>query len=57
MGGESGFSDNIPQTLPTGMSYREQWTGIPAIGEATRAVLHRVGRLMPQPSRTDPADD
>ncbi|MFJ8547366.1 hypothetical protein ACIRFH_36450 [Streptomyces sp. NPDC093586] len=38
VGGESGFSDNIPQTLPTGMSYREQWTGIPAIGEATRAV-------------------
>ncbi|MFA3872635.1 hypothetical protein ABS735_02875 [Streptomyces sp. MMCC 100] len=38
VGGDSGMSDNIPQTLPKGMSYREQWTGIPALDEATRAV-------------------
>lgn len=25
----SGFSDAIPQTLPKGMHYRRQWTGIP----------------------------
>lgn len=31
-------SDNVPDTLPAGMSYREQWTGIPATAQAARAV-------------------
>lgn len=38
VGGDSGSSDNVPDTLPAGMSYREQWTGIPALSKATRAV-------------------
>ncbi|MFE5406995.1 hypothetical protein ACFQ9Z_38095 [Streptomyces sp. NPDC056580] len=38
VGGDTGSSDNVPDSLPTGMSYREQWTGIPALGKATRAV-------------------
>ncbi|MGW1006503.1 hypothetical protein [Streptomyces sp. NPDC002520] len=38
VGGDRGSSDNAPNNLPAGMSYREQWTGIPAHGKATRAV-------------------
>ncbi|MFI1535517.1 hypothetical protein [Streptomyces anandii] len=38
VGGDRGSSDNAPDNLPAGMSYREQWTGIPAQGKATRAV-------------------
>ncbi|MEV0982580.1 hypothetical protein [Streptomyces sp. NPDC049915] len=38
VGGDTGTSDNAPSTLPAGMSYREQWTGIPALEKATRAV-------------------
>lgn len=38
VGGDTGSSDNAPATLPAGMSYREQWTGIPALHPATRAV-------------------
>jgi hypothetical protein len=37
VGGGTGSSDNVPQTLPVGMSYRESWTGIPAVHHATRA--------------------
>jgi hypothetical protein len=37
VGGGTGSSDNVPQTLPAGMSYRESWTGIPAVHRATRA--------------------
>lgn len=37
VGGDTGSSDNVPQTLPVGMSYRESWTGIPAVGPAVRA--------------------
>jgi len=37
VGGDTGSSDNVPQTLPVGMSYRESWTGIPAVGSAVRA--------------------
>jgi hypothetical protein len=37
VGGGSGSSDNVPDTLPAGMSYREQWTGIPAVHHAGRA--------------------
>ncbi|MET7776309.1 hypothetical protein ABZU94_10470 [Streptomyces mirabilis] len=38
VGGDTGSSDNAPDNLPAGMSYREQWTGIPAVAKATRAV-------------------
>jgi hypothetical protein len=38
VGGDTGSSDNVPDNLPAGMSYREQWTGIPALSKATRAV-------------------
>ncbi|MFJ3248406.1 hypothetical protein [Streptomyces sp. NPDC086782] len=38
VGGDTGSSDNVPDTLPAGMSYREQWTGIPAMAQAARAV-------------------
>jgi hypothetical protein len=38
VGGGTGSSDNVPDNLPTGMSYREQWTGIPATARAVRAV-------------------
>lgn len=38
VGGDTGSSDNVPDNFPAGMSYREQWTGIPALGKATRAV-------------------
>ncbi|OIV36831.1 hypothetical protein BIV57_14300 [Mangrovactinospora gilvigrisea] len=38
VGGDTGTSDNAPDSLPTGMSYREQWTGIPALHHAVRAV-------------------
>ncbi|MFE2469729.1 hypothetical protein [Streptomyces mirabilis] len=38
VGGDTGSSDNVPDTLPAGMSYREQWTGIPALAKAVRAV-------------------
>jgi hypothetical protein len=37
VGGDTGSSDNVPATLPTGMSYRESWTGIPAVHPAVRA--------------------
>ncbi|MFI1767503.1 hypothetical protein ACH41H_36400 [Streptomyces sp. NPDC020800] len=37
-GGGTGMSDNAPDSLPAGMSYREKWTGIPATAKATRAV-------------------
>lgn len=38
VGGGTGSSDNVPDTLPAGMSYREQWTGVGATAHATRAV-------------------
>lgn len=38
VGGDTGSSDNVPDRLPAGMSYREQWTGIPALRPAVRAV-------------------
>lgn len=38
VGGDTGMSDNVPDNLPAGMSYREQWTDIPATAKATRAV-------------------
>ncbi|UXY24953.1 hypothetical protein N8I84_41700 (plasmid) [Streptomyces cynarae] len=38
VGGDTGTSDNAPDNLPAGMTYREQWTGIPAAGKATRAI-------------------
>ncbi|MFF7889666.1 hypothetical protein ACH40F_54350 [Streptomyces sp. NPDC020794] len=38
VGGDTGSSDNAPDNLPAGMSYREQWTGIPAVAKAVRAV-------------------
>lgn len=38
VGGDTGLSDNVPDSLPAGMSYREQWTGIPALSKAVRAV-------------------
>ncbi|WP_262059683.1 hypothetical protein [Streptomyces sp. STR69] len=38
VGGDTGSSDNVPDNLPTGMSYREEWTGIPAVAKAVRAV-------------------
>lgn len=37
VGGGRGSSDNVPQSLPVSMSYREQWTGIPAVDRAVRA--------------------
>lgn len=37
VGGDTGSSDNVPQTLPAGMSYRESWTGIPAVHPAAHA--------------------
>lgn len=37
VGGDTGSSDNVPQSLPAGMSYREKWTGIPAVQHAARA--------------------
>jgi hypothetical protein len=36
-GGDKGSSDNVPASLPAGMSYPESWTGIPAVGQAARA--------------------
>jgi hypothetical protein len=38
VGGDTGTSDNVPDHLPVGMSYREKWTGVPALSKATRAV-------------------
>jgi hypothetical protein len=38
VGGDTGSSDNVPDDLPAGMSYREDWTGIPALHPATRAI-------------------
>ncbi|MFI5973530.1 hypothetical protein [Streptomyces sp. NPDC051452] len=38
VGGGTGASDNAPDTLPAGASYREKWTGIPAVAKAVRAV-------------------
>jgi hypothetical protein len=38
VGGDVGSSDNVPDRLAAGASYREQWTGIPALSIATRAV-------------------
>ncbi|MFJ2885976.1 hypothetical protein ACIO53_08050 [Streptomyces sp. NPDC087305] len=38
VGGDTGSSDNVPNSLPAGMSYREKWTGIPALSVASRAV-------------------
>ncbi|MEV7684464.1 hypothetical protein [Streptomyces bungoensis] len=38
VGGGNGSSDNVPDRLPARMSYRETWTGIPALSKATRAV-------------------
>ncbi|MEU3526740.1 hypothetical protein AB0E62_23210 [Streptomyces sp. NPDC038707] len=37
VGGRTGASDNVPNDLPSGVSYREEWTGIPATAEAVRA--------------------
>jgi hypothetical protein len=37
VGGDTGSSDNVPETLPTGMSYRESWTGIAGVHPAVRA--------------------
>lgn len=41
VGGDTGSSDNVPQDLGTGMSYRESWTGIPALRPAVR-IVHSV---------------
>jgi hypothetical protein len=38
VGGDTGLSDNVPDSLAAGMSYREQWAGIPALSKAVRAV-------------------
>jgi hypothetical protein len=38
VGGGAGSSDNQPNDLAPGASYRESWTGIPAWKAATRAV-------------------
>jgi hypothetical protein len=38
VGGDAGASDNQPNDLAPGASYRESWTGIPAWQAATRAV-------------------
>jgi hypothetical protein len=38
VGGGAGGSDNQPNDLAPGASYRESWTGIPAWQAATRAV-------------------
>ena len=38
VGGGTGSSDNVPASLPPGMSYRESWTGIPTWGTAARTV-------------------
>ncbi|WP_329005261.1 hypothetical protein OHA18_17980 [Kribbella sp. NBC_00709] len=37
VGGDTGTSDNVPESLPVGLSYREAWTGMPALIKATRA--------------------
>ena len=37
VGGDTGSSDDVPQDLPPGMSYRESFTGIPAVQAAARA--------------------
>jgi hypothetical protein len=37
VGGDTGSSDNVPATLEPGISYRESWTGIPAVGLAASA--------------------
>jgi hypothetical protein len=37
VGGETGSSDNVPGSLPVGATYREQWTGIPALQPAATA--------------------
>jgi hypothetical protein len=37
VGGDTGSSDNVPQNLPSGMSYRESFTGIPTMQAAVRA--------------------
>jgi hypothetical protein len=37
IGGATGSSDNAPAALPAGASYREQWTGIPAVHRAASA--------------------
>lgn len=34
VGGDTGSSDNVPDSLGKGESYREKWTGIPAVGKA-----------------------
>lgn len=39
VGGDTGSSDNAPERFPADMSYREQWTGIPAVTKAARAVF------------------
>ena len=38
VGGDTGTSDNAPDSFPTGLSYRESWTGMPAMSKAARAV-------------------
>ena len=38
VGGETGSSDNVPDSLPAGMSYREVGTSVPALRPAVRAV-------------------
>lgn len=37
VGGDTGSSDNVPHGLRPGQSYRESWTGIPALRAAIRA--------------------
>jgi hypothetical protein len=37
VGGGTAFSDNVPDSLPPGMSYRESWGGIASWGTAARA--------------------
>jgi hypothetical protein len=37
VGGDTGSSDNVPATLQSAISYRESWTGIPAIRMAASA--------------------
>ena len=38
VGGDTGSSDNVPESLPISMTYREIWTGMPAVGKAARVV-------------------
>jgi hypothetical protein len=40
VGRGNGWSDNVPNSVPADASYREQWTGIPAVSRAASAVYN-----------------